>query len=62
MEQILKFDVVEAQEKFESLMAMAFNGETVVIDSGGDMVKIEPLPDSLIPDKVWTAEDFADWN
>ena len=62
MGQIIKFDVVEAQEKFESLMAMAFNGQTVVIDSDGDMVKLEPLPDALIPGKVWIAEDFADWN
>ena len=62
MGQVIKFNVVEAQEKFEMLMAMAFNGQTVVIDRSGDLVKLEPLPEALIAGKVWTPEDFADWN
>lgn len=58
----MKFNVAEAQEKFEILMAMAFNGELVLIADGEDVVKLEPLPESVVPGKVWTPEDFSDWD
>ena len=62
MGQINKICIVEAQEKFESLMALAFNeGQSLLIVTG-TLLRLERLPDALIPGKVWTAEDFADWN
>ena len=56
----MRFKVTEAQEKFELLMAMAFNGDEVLIESGNDVVKLEPIEEALIPGKVWTPEDFSD--
>lgn len=53
-----RFDVEEAQENLESLMAMAFNGEDVQIEKNGTLVRLFPLEELLIPGKLWTAEDF----
>ncbi len=58
----MKVNIKEAQEKFESSMAMAFNGELVLIDNGNAIAKLEPLPEVLVPGKVWTREDFDDWD
>ncbi len=52
------FGVEEAQEKLEELMAMAFNGELVVIFNGDSSVRVEPILERVIPGKVYTAEDF----
>ena len=54
----MTFSVEEAQEKLEMLMAMAFNGEMVLIKKGDDLVRMEPIQERLVPGKVWTAEDF----
>ncbi|MEQ1606685.1 MAG: hypothetical protein ABL999_17625 [Pyrinomonadaceae bacterium] len=52
------YSVEEAQSKLEHLIAMAFNGELILIKQGDDIVRVEPVEDRLIPGKVWTAEDF----
>lgn len=52
------YSIEEAQEKLEALLAMAFNGEMVLIKKDDDLVRMEPIQDRLIPGKVWTAEDF----
>jgi hypothetical protein len=56
----MRFNVEEAEEKFELLMAMACNGDLVLIQQRDDVVRLEPVPETLIPGKVWTAEDFYD--
>ena len=52
------FRVEEAQEKLESLVAMAFNGEDIRIAKGNDVIKIAPIPEELVQGKIWTREDF----
>lgn len=55
---VMVYSVEEAQDKLEHLIAMAFNGEQVLIKQGEDIVRVEPIDDRLIPGKYWTAEDF----
>jgi len=56
----MRFEVEEAQDKFELLMTMAFNGEEVLITNGHDVVKLEPIPEALISGKVWAPDDFVE--
>jgi hypothetical protein len=37
---------------------MAFNGETVLIEQGDDMVQIEPIAEEVVPGKIYSAADF----
>jgi len=53
-----KFKVEEAQEQLEYLMAMAFNGELVIICHGKTLVKLEPIAERVVPNKIYTAVDF----
>ena len=52
------FNLDAAQGKLESLVAMAFNGDLVLIAEGNDLLRIQPIAERLIPGKAWTAEDF----
>lgn len=52
------FRVEEAQERLEELMAMAFNGEMILVDNGQSVVKLEPIAERIVPGKIYTAEDF----
>ena len=52
------FCVEKAKEELELLMAMAFNGEVVVIQHNGTLVRVVPLEERLVPGKIWKAEDF----
>jgi hypothetical protein len=53
-------DVDEAEDRLEELVAIAFNGECVLISQGNDLVQIEPNAERIVPGKVYTAGDFCE--
>lgn len=52
------FSIDEAEENFEKLLAMALNGETVLISKGNELFKLEPVSETVNSGKVYMAEDF----
>ncbi|MBV9215614.1 MAG: hypothetical protein JO053_05505 [Acidobacteria bacterium] len=55
-----RFHLGEAAERLEELLAMAFNGDTVIIESGTGAVQLVPVEGRVVPGRKYTADDFRE--